>query len=630
MTTAERSFVEIVLDDGIAAITIKNPPVNALSPGVPEAIVSAIHWINQNVAVDAAVIAGSGNCFVAGADINEFVKMTSGLRAPGNLQPFLQAVEDSEKPVVAAIHGFALGGGIELAMSCHYRVALESARVGQPEVLLGIIPGAAGTQRLPRLVGIAKALEMCTTGKPISARDAMAVGLLDRVFKDDLLPQSIQFAREIASKPIKKSRNLSAKVSRSADNAAAIEKARETVEKNQRGLLAPVAAIESIANSLSLSFQEACRQERKIFERCLYSDQSKALVHVFLAEREAARVSGGTEQQRTRPFARIGVLTSDLLPASIVTNLAEAGFKILPSDASTDAAVDVLLGPNPQALAEAAEQQQNHGVERQLPLILCTFSSRNPQIQTDRSTSWTLPQGMARLHFLDGSKHSRAVEVSAGTNIDLMTVAECVRIVKKLGKVPVVFGNCTGSVGDGTFIGYLDEITSIVNEGTTADEVAGVLRDFGMAIDPFELPHRISPQAADTAPNNPQSRRSDQQSTISHEEIIQRCLFRIVNASCVLLDQKCARSPGDIDTIWINSFGFPAHLGGPMWYADALGLQTLVEIGRGWRAKNADQHQISTLLQDCAKYGRKLSDFRTELHARATSSKISNSGTRCR
>src|SRR5258708_4791701 len=240
-------LVQLTVDNGIAIITINNPPVNALSPGVPEGILEAIEKIDRDDSVKATVLIGGGRTFVAGADIKEFGKMTSGKgRRGAGMLPMLLRIEDCRKPVVMAIHGTAFGGGLELAMAGHYRVAVASAQVGQPEVKLGIIPGAGGTQRLPRLAGVAAAVEMCAEGKPISPEQALKFGIIDRLIKGALLTGAIAFAREVAGKPVPKTREHNEKLGTAEQNASIFAAARETARKKQAGLTAPLAAIESI------------------------------------------------------------------------------------------------------------------------------------------------------------------------------------------------------------------------------------------------------------------------------------------------------------------------------------------------------------------------------------------------
>src|SRR5271168_2669660 len=226
-------LVQLTKQNDIAVITINNPPVNALSPGVPEGISEAIDQIANNDTVKAAILIGGGRTFIAGADIKEFGKMTTGKPRGAGLLPLLLKIEDSAKPVIVAIHGTAFGGGLEVAMSGHYRVAVASAQVGQPEVKLGIIPGAAGTQRLPRLAGVAKAVEMCTTGNPVKADDALKSGIIDKIIEGELLPGAVAFAKEVAAKPVRKTRERADKLGTHEQNAPIFAAARDTARKKQ-------------------------------------------------------------------------------------------------------------------------------------------------------------------------------------------------------------------------------------------------------------------------------------------------------------------------------------------------------------------------------------------------------------
>src|SRR4249919_442964 len=274
---AMSELIQLTKDGDIAIITINNPPVNAISPGVPEGISEAIDQINLDGSVIAAIVIGGGRTFIAGADIKEFTKMTSGKAKTGpGLLPLLLKVEDCSKPVVMAIHGTAFGGGLEVAMSGHYRVAVPGAQVGQPEVKLGLIPGAAGTQRLPRLAGVAKAVEMCTDGNPIKAQDALGSGIVDRLIDGDLLSGAVAFAREVAGKPAPKTRERNEKLGSPEQNAAIFAAARDAARKKARGLMAPMAAIDAVEAATKLPFDQGVEAERKLFMECLFSDQSKA------------------------------------------------------------------------------------------------------------------------------------------------------------------------------------------------------------------------------------------------------------------------------------------------------------------------------------------------------------------
>jgi 3-hydroxyacyl-CoA dehydrogenase len=257
-------LVKFTRQGDVGVITIENPPVNALSPGVPEGIGAGIEQADKDPDVRAVVIIGGGRTFIAGADIKEFGKITSGEKPRFSLHSLLNRIEDSKKPVVMAIHGTAFGGGLEVAMSGHYRVAAPTAQVGQPEVKLGIIPGAAGTQRLPRLAGVAKAVDMCAFGEPIDAKAALAAGIIDKIINGDLLTGAIEFAREAASKPAPKTRERNEKLQDAGANTAIFALAREQARKTRRGQMAPLAAIDSVEAATKLNFEEGCLREAEI------------------------------------------------------------------------------------------------------------------------------------------------------------------------------------------------------------------------------------------------------------------------------------------------------------------------------------------------------------------------------
>src|SRR5580658_10255415 len=322
-------LVQLTKDHGIAVITINNPPVNALGPGVPEGISDALDQIAKDDSIKGVVLIGGGRTFVAGADIKEFGKMTSGKPRGAGLLPLLLKIEDSTKPVIVAIHGTALGGGLELAMAGHYRVAASGAQVGQPEVKLGLIPGAAGTQRLPRLVGVAKALEMCTDGKPVAAAEAFHLGIIDRLIEGDLLAGAVAFAHETAGKPIPKTRERVEKLGSAEQNAGIIESARERVRKKQRGLKAPLAAIAAVEAATKLSFEEGCELERRLFMECLFSDQSKALIHVFFGEREVAKIPDVPKDTAVKLIHSVAVVGSGTMGGGIAMVFANAGIPVL-------------------------------------------------------------------------------------------------------------------------------------------------------------------------------------------------------------------------------------------------------------------------------------------------------------
>src|SRR6267143_3507424 len=331
-------LVQLTRDNGIAIITINNPPVNALSPGVPEGIAEALEQNDHDDTVKAVVLIGGGRTFVAGADIKEFGKITSG-KARGGLElpALLLRIEDCRKPVVMAIHGTALGGGLELAMAGHYRVAAPSAQVGQPEVKLGLIPGAGGTQRLPRLAGVAKAVEMCAGGNPITATEALKFGIIDKLIDGDLLTGAIAFAREVAGKPASKTRERNDKLGTPEQNAATFAAAREAVRKKQRNLIAPLAAIDAVEAATKLPFLGGSQKEQELFTKCLFSDQSKALIHVFFGEREVTKIPDIPKETPTLGVNSVGIVGAGTMGGGIAMVFANAGIPVLLKETDQEA-----------------------------------------------------------------------------------------------------------------------------------------------------------------------------------------------------------------------------------------------------------------------------------------------------
>src|SRR5271155_2504502 len=386
-------LIQLTKENDIAVITINNPPVNALSPGVPEGISEALDQIALDDNIKAVVLIGGGRTFIAGADIKEFGKMTSGKPRGAGLLPFLLKIEDSKKPVIVAIHGTAFGGGLEVAMACHYRVAVSSAQVGQPEVKLGIIPGAAGTQRLPRLAGVAKAVEMCTTGNPIKAADALQFGIIDRIIEGDLLTGAIAFAREVAAKPAPKTRERNEKLGNAADNAPIFAAARETVAKKQRGLLAPVAAIKAIEAATKLPFAEGCQVEQALFTECLFSDQSKALIHVFFSEREVSKIPDVPKETPLLPIKSAAVVGAGTMGGGIAMVLANAGIPVTLKDAD-QAALDRGLATIQSNYANSVKrgrftpQDADERLKRITPTLSTTISAKPIWSSKPSSKAW--------------------------------------------------------------------------------------------------------------------------------------------------------------------------------------------------------------------------------------------------
>jgi len=520
------NLVRVSTNDDVTVITIDNPPVNALSPGVPEGILAAIDQMNEDPAIKAAVVIGAGRTFVAGADIKEFGKMTSGVRSRGSLLPLLLRIEDSRKPVVMAIHGSAFGGGLELAMAGHYRVASPTAQVGQPEVNLGIIPGAGGTQRLPRLIGVAKAVEMCAGGKPVSTREAAALGLIDELIEGDLAVGAVVFARSIAEKPVSKTRDRSEKLGSAAEGAAIFATARDTARKKQRGLLAPLAAIDAVEAATQLPFEEGCQTEARLFTECLFSDQSKALIHVFFSEREVAKIPDVPKETPALPVHRVAVVGSGTMGGGIAMVFVNAGVPVVLKDVD-QAALEMGLNRIKRNYATSVQRGRftQSYVDERLELIKPVLSydafsdvdmaveavfegmalkktvfaeldracRQGAILATNTSTlnidevagATSRPESVIGTHFFSPANVMRLLEIVRGKKTTKEVIATCMQLSKKLGKIGVLVGNCRGFVGNRMFGPYRREAQFLVEEGADVAAVDEALVEFGNALGPL-------------------------------------------------------------------------------------------------------------------------------------------------
>jgi len=703
-------LVRISKDNDVAVITIDNPPVNALSPGVPEGVLAAIDEMNGDAAIKAAVVIGGGRTFVAGADIKEFGKMTSG-GPRRSLLPLLLRIEDSGKPVVMAIHGTAFGGGLELAMAGHYRVASPTAQVGQPEVNLGIIPGAGGTQRLPRLVGFAKAVEMCAGGKPVSAREAAALGLIDRLIEGDLLAGAVAFAREVAGKPAPKTRARAEKLGTAAESAKIFAAARDAAGKKQRGLKAPLAAIDAVEAATKLPFEEGCQVEAKLFTECLFSDQSKALIHVFFGEREVAKIPDIPKETALIPVNSVAIVGSGTMGGGIAMVFANAGIPVLLKDVD-EAALNLGMEKIRKNYASSVQRGRftQAFVDERLKLITPVFNyhafsgvdmvieavfegmalkktvftdldracRKGAILASNTSTlnideiagSTSRPEAVIGTHFFSPANVMRLLELVRGKKTSKEVIATCMQLSKKLGKIGVLVGNCRGFVGNRMFGPYRREAQFLIEEGAEVEAVDKALVDFGMAMGPLatgdlagldvgwrirkeyrhlEKPGIRQPFAEDRLCEMgrygqktvrgwyryDENRRASvdpeladlvrkwnadagiPQRQISAAEIVDRCIYALVNEGARILEEGYALRAVDIDIIYLNGYGFPAYRGGPMWHADTVGLQKVYQRVCEFHKQHGELWAPAPLLQRLAEEGKTFAEFDKEQVAAA-------------
>jgi 3-hydroxyacyl-CoA dehydrogenase len=704
-------LVRLTSDNGIAIITINNPPVNALSPGVPEGISEALDQIAQNTSVKATVLIGGGRTFVAGADIKEFGKMTSSKPRGAGLLPLLLKIEDSANPVIVAIHGTAFGGGMELAMAGHYRVALATAQFGQPEVKLGLIPGAAGTQRLPRLAGVSKAVEMCVSGNPVNAKEALKLGIIHSIIEGELLSGAIAFAREVAGKPAPKTRERNEKLRNAAENALIFSNAREAAAKKHRGLLAPIKAIDALEAATKMPFEEGCKVEQKLFIECLFSAQSKSLIHVFFSEREVAKIPDIPKQTNIIPIQSAAVVGAGTMGGGIAMVLANAGIPVLLKEAD-QAALDRGLATIQSNYANSvkrgrfSQQIAEERLSRITPTLtyddfsnvdlvieavfegmalkkvvfqeldrVCKpsaiLASNTSTLSIDEIASATSrPESVIGTHFFSPANVMRLLEIVRGKASSKEVVATCMQLSKTLGKVGVLVGNCRGFVGNRMFGPYRREAQFLIEEGASVEAVDQALSAFGMAMGPLatgdlagldvgwrirkeyrhlEVPGTRQPFVEDhlcelgrygqktgagwykyddqrrAAPDPAVGELIRKwveeagvvQRQISAPEITDRCLYALVNEGARILEEGFALRASDIDIIYINGYGFPAHRGGPMWYADAVGLKRVYDRICEFHRQHGEIWQPAPFLKQLAEQGKTFAEFGREQGATA-------------
>lgn len=670
-------LVLLRVDGDIGIITVNNPPVNALSPGVPEGLAEGVVNFSADPAVRAIVVIGGGRTFIAGADIKEFGKITSGQVAGVSLGGILDQIEASEKPVVMALHGTALGGGLETAMAGHYRVAVEPAQVGQPEVKLGIIPGAAGTQRLPRLAGMALALEMCVYGNPIPAAVALEAGIVDEIVPGDLLEGAVAFARRVADRPLPRSSSRGEKLADRAAVAAAVAAAQEKLAARGRSILAERHAIAACAAAAEMPFAEGVAHERKLFTECLFSNESKSLIHVFFGERTVAKVPFVPKEVEPLPVKRVGVVGAGTMGGGIAMVYANGGIPVLLKETTPEAldrGMATIRKNYENTVAKgrlsAAEKEkrlalitpqltydgfgecdliteavfENMALKKQVFAELhavaregCVLATNTSTLSIDEIASATpRPEWVIGTHFFSPANVMRLLEVVRGAKTSPRVIATAMALAKPLKKVAVLAGNCFGFIGNRMFGPYRREAQFLVEEGADAAAVDRALYEFGMAMGPLatgdlagldvgwrirqEMPHLFAegrqariedalcergwfgqktgrgwyrydekrrPQADPEVAAVIETVRAQvglPQRSISAEETVDRCVYALVNEGARILEEGIALRAVDIDITYVMGYGFPAWRGGPMFYADTVGLDKVLQRVRefGW------------------------------------------------
>ena len=688
-------MVDYEVRGNVALIVIDNPPVNALSHGVRAGMVEGLAKAGADEDVAAVLLACKGRTFIAGADITEFGKP---MKAPG-LGEAIEAMEQASKPVIAAIHGTALGGGLETAMACHYRVGVASARFGQPEVKLGLLPGAGGTQRLPRLVGYPKALEMCAVGNPIGAREALEGGLIDEIV-DDVFEGGVAFAEKVIAedRPLKKIRDLEEKVNEARANRNAIfDGFRRKIARRTRGFEAPEANIRAIEAGLDMSFDDALDYERRLFADLMAGKQSVAQRYYFFAEREAAKVPDVPRDTQMRKIEKVGVLGCGTMGGGISMNFANRGIGVTIVEAEqsridhgfgvirknyertakrgrmTMEQVDQCMGllngvTDREALADCdlvieavfENMDLKKGIFASLDRIVkpgAILATNTSALDVNEIASATSrPEDVIGMHFFSPANIMRLLEVVRGEKTAKDVIHTSMVLSKQIGKVPVLVGVCRGFVGNRILFQRQTQAQRIILEGAKYYDVDSVLYDFGFPMGPFAMSdlagldigwnekesasrdirdilcesgrrgqkngrgyYVYDPETRASAPD-PEvlqiisdfgAAQGIAQREIGEEEILERCLYPMVNEGAKILKEGIAIRPSDIDVIWVNGYGWPIYRGGPMHWGDSVGLAKVVDRMREFAGESGDDFwQPSGLLADLAAQGKSFSDWR--------------------
>lgn len=693
------SLVKYSVQGSIGIIIVDNPPVNALSIGVPRGIIEHLKAGNADSNVTGFVLIGAGRGFIAGADIREFGKPRPADEP--NLPDTIAAFEASAKPVIAAIHGNALGGGLETAMGCHYRVALGNANLGQPEVKLGIPPGAGGTQRLPRLVGMRKALDMIVGGAPIKASEGESIGLVDRIVDGDLLDGAVRFAEEMIAK---REHHLNVAEREVVVEAADLfETKRRSIARRAGGRRAPYACIECLEAAATLPFREGLARERAIFEEMVASDEAKAMRHVFFAERQASKIPGLPKDAPISKTKSAAVIGAGTMGVGITMNFANAGIPVYLTD-TQQAALDRGMRTVERNYAATVKKGRlaQADMDRRMTLITPTLdldqagnvdmvieavfedmplkkdlfkrldaickpdaiiASNTSYLNVDELVEQTgRPGKVLGTHFFSPANVMKLLEVVRTKTCSDETLATVIAVAKRMQKIAVVAGVCHGFIGNRMFEGYLREAWFLLEEGALPHEVDRVMTDFGMAMGPFAVNdlagldigwRKRKAAAATRDPNERYSIVSDrlceqgrfgqktqagiyryeegnrtpardeaveqliidasmslgiERRTISDKEILERCLYPLINEGAKILEEGIALRPGDIDTVWVAGYGFPDYRGGPMFYADHLGPAEIYAGLCRYQEQHGDVWRPAELLRKMAEDGGRFSD----------------------
>ncbi|WIG52796.1 MAG: 3-hydroxyacyl-CoA dehydrogenase [Afipia sp.] len=655
--------VKVERRDAVAIVIVNSPPVNALSAAVRKGIADGVKSAEADASVKAIVIACAGRTFIAGADITEFGKPP---QSP-SLHEVIEVIENSSKPVVAAIHGTALGGGLELALGAHFRVATKDAKLGLPEVKLGLLPGAGGTQRLPRAVGPELAVKMIVGGDPIGAADALKNGLIDEVVDGEPAVGGEAFARKVLAekRPLRKLRDDDSKLAAAKADKSIFTNAAAAANKRNRGLEAPLAAAEAVSHSLDQPFDQALKSERDLFLKLMNGEQSKAQRYAFFAEREAAKVAGVPDGTKARDVKQVAIIGAGTMGGGIAMSFANAGIPVtlietgdeqlkrglgimqknyeataarggIPADAPAKrmglikGVVGIENVKDADLIIEAvfetmAIKKDVFGKLDQFAKPGAVLATNTSYLDINQIAAMTKrPQDVLGMHFFSPANVMKLCEIVRGEKTAPDALMTAVAVAKRIAKVPVVVGVCDGFVGNRMLAARGKQAEKFLFEGALPQQVDAVLTKFGMPMGPFAMgdlagldigwrsrqDRGIKSEIADAiceagrfgqktgkgyykyeagsrAPlPDPEIEKLIEETTaklgikrrqIDDQEILERLMYPMINEGARILEEKIAARPSDIDVVWLYGYGWPIYRGGPMFYADSVGLKTIAE-----------------------------------------------------
>ncbi len=689
-------------DGTVAVITINNPPVNALAKHVRMAIADYLEAAANDHLTLAVVICGNGRNLCGGADIREF--NTPDRQVRPMTRDLMNLIEAMHIPVVAAIHGPTLGGGLELALGCHYRVAHRDARLGLPEVLRGVVPGAGGTQRLPRLVGFRTAVEMITSGTPVDGAKALEIGLVDQVTEDDdVCAEAIRYAEDLIAGAVGLRVVSEMTIDMDADTGAAVvAEMRAKLEKSARGMEAPFRCLESVANTLTMSFADGWAREAEISAEAVASVESRSLVHAFFAERQVSKIPDIPADTPRRSIERTAIVGAGTMGGGIAMSFANAGMPVTLIDSGKSAldrgiarirdnyaatrdrgrlsaedmdarmglitgAVGIAAVADADLIIEAVFEEMDikQSIFRELDglardgAILATNTST---LDVDAIAAVTgRPGDVLGLHFFSPANVMTLLEIVRAEKTEKDVIATVLDLAGRIGKTGVVVGVSDGFVGNRMLAPYFRQCDFLAEEGALPQDVDRVIEEFGFRMGPFrvsdmaglDISWAIEKRRAETRPADERfspllericekgrfgqktgagwyryegraavpdpevevliAARSDEMGLtrrdISDDEIRQRCIYQLINEGAKILEEGLAIRASDIDVVWLNGYGFPRRRGGPMFYADMVGLPEIVATMDRYHGEWGDKWEPAALLRELADAGSSFKDW---------------------